>query len=166
VVDAEGDRGDGVEQPAHRAGGDAGDDAGPRAGLEADEGAEPRAEDEHPLEPDVDDAGALGPQAAEGGEPDRDGEAQRGPGGAAAGELVGAAEHADERQQDEQAEGDGEAALPARERDPAAPALRRGVDQAGGRGRRAGRGAHAALRSVARRTARSACVAAIRRTAS
>ena len=60
-----------VEQPAEHAADDADDDAGPRPPLPAPPRAEPGAEDHHPFEADVDDAGSLGEEAAEPGEDDR-----------------------------------------------------------------------------------------------
>ncbi len=67
MVDAEGHRGDGMQDAAKHAADDAEGDTGPRAPLIAGPGSEPGAEDHHAFEADVDDARALGPQAAEAG---------------------------------------------------------------------------------------------------
>jgi hypothetical protein len=77
VVDAEADRGHGVEQAGGGPTGDADGHAPPRPVLPGAPGPEPGPEDHHPLEADVDHAAALGEQATQGGEQDRDGEAQR-----------------------------------------------------------------------------------------
>ncbi|GAA3297561.1 hypothetical protein GCM10020295_30640 [Streptomyces cinereospinus] len=99
MVDVEGDGHDGVQQAAERAAEDADQDTGPRPPLEAGPGAEPGAEDHHAFEADVDDARALGPQAAQTGEADRHGELERGGHLADVGDAVGAGDDADERGQ-------------------------------------------------------------------
>ena len=57
---------------------DAADDRGAPAPLVAGPAGAPGAEDHHALEADVDHAGALGEQPAEGGQPDRHGQQQGG----------------------------------------------------------------------------------------
>ena len=77
VVDAEGHRGDRVQQPAQGAEQDAAHQGGPPAPLVAGETGPPGAEDHHALEADVDHTGALGEQTAQGGQPDRHRQQQR-----------------------------------------------------------------------------------------
>ena len=77
---------------------------GPRPAVE---GAERRAEgpeDHHSLEPDVDDAGALGPQAAQARERDRHGEGDRRRDRAGGQHVLDTGERPDRRQHDDQGE--------------------------------------------------------------
>ena len=118
VVDAEGDGRQRVQRPAERTADDAGQHPPPGPELEGPPGAEPGAEDELPLQADVDHAGALGPQAAEAGQPDRHGQPQRGAGGAAGGDVVGAGDQPDDRDQRQQR---GDAEQDHRQRQPGRP---------------------------------------------
>jgi hypothetical protein len=102
VVDAEGDGGDGVDQPAHRARGQSGQQRRHGAPLVAGPAGEPGAEHHHAFEPDVDHAGPLGPQAAQPGQADRHRQHQRGGERARGGDVVGAGHDPDQRHQKDQ----------------------------------------------------------------
>ena len=131
VVDADRHGHEGVDQAADGAGDDAEQDALPRAPLDRAVGPEPRAEDHHPLEADVHDAGPLGPEAAEAGERDRHGQQQGAVEHAVGGELGDAAEEAADRQDEDRGDQHGRVGEPAGQ--PAGRFGRRRLGAGGGR---------------------------------
>src|SRR5205807_7765347 len=89
VVDAQAHGDGGVDQTAEGSTGDPEHDPPPRPEVKSSPGCQPRPEDHHALETDVDDAGPLGEQAPEPRQEDGDGQAQSGAGGGARGETCG-----------------------------------------------------------------------------
>ena len=81
------------------------DETPPRAEVVAEEASAPRAEDHHALEADVDDAGPLGPEAAETGQGDRHREADRRDEQARRVDVVGAGDDSEHREDEDGPEG-------------------------------------------------------------
>ncbi len=78
------------------------DEPGPRSPLVARPAGTERAEDEHPLEADVDHAGPLRPQAAESGHADGHGQAERGGHRARGREVLDSGDHPDHGEDQQQ----------------------------------------------------------------
>ena len=76
MINLEGHRGDGVQQAADHAAGDADGQAPPGAVVDRAPGTEPHAEDQHALETDVDNTGSLGEKTTETSKEDRHGDTQ------------------------------------------------------------------------------------------